>query len=634
MKYSDVCRALIADTKGTLKQLSQTQLEALIRRLDAAYFDNTPSVPDSVYDAVRKHYVQKYPDGKLVQKVGGRKAESTLPVPMASLNQLYQGTSALDAALQDGPWCITDKHDGQSIELVYTAKQGLTKVFTRGTATTGRDISYHIPYLNAPVVKADMVVRCEAQISDSAFAKYLHKDAGGQYVAARNAAGGMINNTVSSAAMRHLDLIALEILRGDGAGAPRSKQLQALRSLGFKIPVYKVMRKLTASQLPQILDDRIRASSYELDGIVCTLDKPYAHSGSQNPDHEFKFKINSEASMVNVVCTGVVYQKSKYGKLTPVATYEPTVLAGGATCTRATAFNGFFVENGYIKDKGGVKRPIGKGAVLKIVRSGSVIPYIVEVVKGARKPDLPKEFVRKGIDFYADKDSESRTRLITDFFKILGAKDFGPATVGALVEEGINLAAIVKYGSAVKQVCTDLVGPSKASIMEREIQKLKTDGAKLPALLQAVGQWYIKGMGVSKWELVLDYLPHSLSDLAAMSAAQVRSALAPCTQVKALARDLEQTPRIASQIIKLGIPVKKVRATSTVLANQVLLFTGFRDQELAQRCESAGAKMASGFSRNVTMVVAADIGATGGKLDKARAAGTKIISRTALEKML
>ena len=44
--------------------------------------------------------------------------------------------------------------------------------------------------------------------------------------------------------------------------------------------------------------------------------------------------------------------------------------------------------------------------------------------------------------------------------------------------------------------------------------------------------------------------------------------------------------------------------------------------------------MASGFSRNVTMVVAADTGATGGKLDKARAAGTKIISRTALEKML
>lgn len=107
-------------------------------------------------------------------------------------------------------------------------------------------------------------------------------------------------------------------------------------------------------------------------------DIEYVHSGSRNPVHEFKFKVNSEAQMVNVVCTGVVYQKSKYGKLTPVATYEPTVLAGGATCTRATAFNGFFVENGYLKDRGGVKRPIGKGAVLKIVRSGSVIPYIVE----------------------------------------------------------------------------------------------------------------------------------------------------------------------------------------------------------------------------------------------------------------
>ena len=38
----------------------------------------------------------------------------------------------------------------------------------------------------------------------------------------------------------------------------------------------------------------------------------------------------------------------------------------------------------YIQDN-----KIGKGSIIKIVRSGDVIPYIVEVVKPSKKPDMP-----------------------------------------------------------------------------------------------------------------------------------------------------------------------------------------------------------------------------------------------------
>ncbi|MCB6623720.1 hypothetical protein, partial [Mediterraneibacter sp. 210702-DFI.5.30] len=65
----------------------------------------------------------------------------------------------------------------------------------------------------------------------------------------------------------------------------------------------------------------------------------------------------------------------------------------------------------------GKPRPIGEGAVLKIVRSGKVIPYIQEIIKPAKKPMLPDvEYVEDGVDFrLVGKSTETTARLLSGF---------------------------------------------------------------------------------------------------------------------------------------------------------------------------------------------------------------------------
>ena len=74
----------------------------------------------------------------------------------------------------------------------------------------------------------------------------------------------------------------------------------------------------------------------------------------------------------------VVHQTSRTGRVSPVAELVPTKLSG-ATLSRATVHH-----YNMVKTNG-----VGPGAIIKLVRSGLVIPKIEAVIKRA-EPELPK----------------------------------------------------------------------------------------------------------------------------------------------------------------------------------------------------------------------------------------------------
>ena len=84
----------------------------------------------------------------------------------------------------------------------------------------------------------------------------------------------------------------------------------------------------------------------------------------------------------------------------------------------------------------------------------------------------------------------------------------------------------------------------------------------------------------------------------------------------------------------MGFIVKSVSTKKTKLTGQVVLMTGFRDSDLKERLLAAGAQVASSFTKTTTLVVASDVNGSSSKLDKARDAGIKVISKEELEKML
>lgn len=635
---------LIANPRGVLNAMDQAQIERLIKRLDKAFFTQDELVPDTVYDVIRRYYQKKFPDGSLTSKIGAKaKADQRLDVPMASLNQYQVGTAKLQSALTQGPFVLADKLDGLSVEVVY--ENGVpVRAFRRGDAEFGTDISHHIPSMRIPRrLPVDVVIRFEGIIRAQFFADKMHKDVGGDYRAARNAAVGLLGAKESSPHIKNIDMCAFEILRGPGAGQPKSKQFNQLLAWGFRVPEYKVVRALTEPQLIAYLEKRVKESPYEIDGIVVSRNIAYKHSGASNPKHEFKFKMNAEASMALTKCTGVVYQQSKFGALTPVVQFEPTMLGGGATCSKATGHNGFFITHGCLKDdyKAGMqKKPIGRGAVLKVVRSGSVIPYIVEVVRPAREPDLPTVPYRvDGVNFMAEGDIHKmdsvKVARITDFMTTVGIKDVGDKSIAKLIEEGAvtNLTQLIK---ADTKTLAPVIGVARARTLVAEIQRvLFLNGVRLELLYRALSPWYIEGMGETNWSKVLPRLPKTVLELSSIQPSAVETAISDVTAVKSLHKDIAKAvPAIAKVIIKMGFVVKAVSAKKTKLTGQVVLMTGFRDSDLKERLLAAGAQVASSFTKTTTLVVASDINGSSSKLDKARESGVKVISKEALEKML
>lgn len=646
-------RKLIADPLAFTKDLDQKKYEALIRRLDKAHFvDNDPTVPDSVYDIVRKNYKKRFPKGTLVNKVGAKGvADVPLVVPMSSLDQLYADTKVLAARLaKPVNYVLTDKLDGQSIELVYD--NGVpTVLMTRGDSSHGTDRSYHIPAISTIPkkipAKGRFIVRCEAIIEQGTFNKKMHKDVGGDYQAARNAAGGIINsNTSDKAKFRNVHFVAFEILEGSGSGKPLSSQLSALKKLGFRTP-HAVKAKagaLTEAKLIDYLDKRVAASPYEIDGIVVTEDVSYAHTGSSNPKHSFKFKMNTDSATALVIVESVEFQMSKFGALNPVIHYPPTKLAGGAMCRRATGHNGFYIEHGYLKGtkNPGPKKAIGPGAVLKICRSGSVIPYIMEVVRAAPKAALPTvPFKRVGVDFIFDGDHEElddvNSRRIADFFSNVGVRNLAQTTAAKVISQtkAVNLTRVLTASVAT---LAPAIGVAAARDLTQQIDNvLFTKGVRLEQLYSGLSAWYIEGMAEQNWAKVLPLLPADPSDIARMKEAEVRQHI---IEVSALKSKMKELPKaiiqIAKFIDKMGFEIKKYSAKKTKggLSGQVVVMTGFRDNALKERLLEAGATVVGSYTKSVTLVVASDPNDGGSKLQKARADGTKIISRAQLEKML
>lgn len=70
------------------------------------------------------------------------------------------------------------------------------------------------------------------------------------------------------------------------------------------------------------------------------------------------------------------------------------------------------------------------------------------------------------------------------------------------------------------------------------------------------------------------------------------------------------------------------------ISGQNVVFTGFRDPQLAQRVQAAGGRMQDNVTRQTTLVVGLTPNSESGKAHKARQVGADVISRQDLEAML
>ena len=153
---------------------------------------------------------------------------------------------------------------------------------------------------------------------------------------------------------------------------------------------------------------------------------------------QIAFKRNTETARVKVL--KVTPQTSRSGRVNPVAEIEPTRLSG-ALIQRVSVHH-----YNMVREKG-----VGPNAVIRLSRSGEVIPKIEEVIT-PRHPQIPENCPSCGFKLIWDNDfllcvnnmqcPAQITHSIGHFFKTLGNIDgFGPANINKMYKHDISTLA-------------------------------------------------------------------------------------------------------------------------------------------------------------------------------------------------
>ncbi len=422
------------------------------------------------------------------------------------------------------------------------------------------------------------------------------------------------------------DFVAYSIIH------PRYKQLEQYKLLekhGFKIPVNKMVTNLSSEILSKYLIERREQSIYDIDGIVVTDNSAiYEHpTNKDNPDFAFAFKMQMNDQIAIATVKSVIWNVSKDGYLKPKIEITPVELAG-TTITFATAFNAKYV----------VDNKLGEGAQVKIIRSGDVIPHILEVIKQAKIVQMPNEkyvWTDTDVDIYIEDTSDNKMvtiKSLTFFLKTINAKHISEGVVTKFVEAKIDTIEKILESEYSDFKLVDGIGEkSFQKIMDSIHEGIKN--AELQTLMAASGI-FGRGLGERKLKEILNKYPTIMSDK--LSNKELMNNILEVdgfsdTLATKFCENLNEFKIFfdnLSSIIDLSHMIaKKEIKKDNKYAGKIFVFSGFRDKELETMIVNNGGKVSSSVSKNTTYLIVADKNETSGKIKNAQDNNVPILSR-------
>jgi len=631
---------------SVLEQLSEDVLNGMLIETNKAYYTNidtdtnTPLLmSDNEYDIVKEFVERKYPKNTVVDQVGApaERNKVRLPFNMPSMDKIKPDTTVVETWKRKypGPYVISCKLDGVSGLYTTTGQGNVPKLYTRGNGTVGQDVSHFIPYLNLPAIP-NIVIRGEFIMSKATFTEKYQTT----FANPRNLVAGIINRQTIDEKIRDVHFVAYEVIV---PSAKPSEQMQELLRIGCETVQHEVTSAITNGSLSETLVDWRTNSPYEIDGIIVSDDRIYERTEG-NPDHAFAFKMVLSEQMAEAKVVDVIWTASKDGYLKPRVQIEPIRL-GGVTIEFATGFNAAFIET----------QRIGVGALIQLIRSGDVIPYIKSVITPAERPKMPQveyEWNATHVDIVLlDKATDSTVRIknIAGFFKDIEVDGLGEKNVERIFTAGFDtIPKIVhmtqadfftvdgfkeKTATKLREGIRDKL--AKASILtlmsasgafgrgfgERKIAPIMEEypnmlTSNLPNTLNVARVAIVKGMSKTSAQLFVNNIPTFLGLMTECGLTEKYNRTHTVTSISS-----EQPQHFVVATTAEPVQAQATNNTSHAphtLYKKSVVMSGTRDKTLTDLLKGVGATLGSAVSKNTFAVVTDDKEATTGKVSTAR----------------
>lgn len=362
------------------------------------YVLDDPDIDDFEYDKLMqevKSLEAEYPD--LVtplsptRRVGGYALTTfekvTHTVQMGSLQDVFGEDElyAFDNRVRQEVkpvYAVEPKIDGLSVSLEY--RDGVfVRGSTRGDGFIGEDITENLRTIRSIPLKITenlpfLEVRGEVYMPRKSFASLVaEQEENGEKIAKnpRNAAAGSLRQKDSAiTARRGLDIFVFNIQQIEGKEiTSHHESLEYLKKLGFKVVDDRLYDTIdgAVARIREIGAEK-KDYSYDTDGAVIKIDdfaqRDVLGSTSKVPKWAVAFKYPPEEKETKLL--EIEINVGRTGALTPVAIFEPVILAG-TTVSRASLHNQDIIS----------QLDVRMGDTIVVRKAGEIIPEVVRVAK-------------------------------------------------------------------------------------------------------------------------------------------------------------------------------------------------------------------------------------------------------------
>lgn len=665
------------------REIIENLRQELTRYNQEYHTDDSPTVPDSVYDSKYRELISlelQYPEyfdaNSPTQRVGGNalamfeKARHT--TPMLSLGNVFDVKEfiAFDALIPGDAveYYADPKYDGLAINLRY--EYGIfTQATTRGDGETGEIVTANVATIkNIPKClppgawPSVLEVRGEVVMPKAGFDEYNEAQlAAGKKTLAntRNGAAGALRTIDPAiAASRPLSFYAYGIGDlWDPLASKHSETMSLLQQWGFEVSCENelvVGIDACLDYYAKILDKRALLP-FSIDGVVFKVNDYNVQTElgfrTREPRWATAYKFPPEEVVTQLF--DVTFQVGRYGTITPVGHVIPVDVCG-VRVSNATLHN---FEDIARKD-------IRYHDFVVVVRAGDVVPKIAGVIKDRRPKGaseiLPpthcpscKSKLKRAVLVHQTKTKTKETMgthylclngwncpeqrlqrlrhfVCRDAFDIEGLAE---GTLDSLVNAGY-----VKYPHDIFKLTREkllkLEGFAEVSAdkLLAAINEKRT--VEFWRFLYSLG---IPNIGRTASKLLAKTIVSSTNtQLEALLLADDETLLAipdvgkkTVESIKGFFCDSENTRLVAELLVQVDIPTPIVTATTEELTGEVWVvtgtLTGLTRDEVKVFLESKGAKVTSGVTAKTSFVVAAPGGSTS-KIVKARELNVPVLT--------
>lgn len=619
---------------------------AAIKQADKAYYEkDNPLLPDTVYDELRKSYIDTYGPEDL-DYTPGAVSEGFQPfhhiIPISSLAKVKADEPEKLHAWREklSPIVLEPKYDGLTV--VAYPDGDAYKFVTRGSGTDGEVLPNFISkYEGGGQVldsKENHIIRGEVMLTKKAFERIreeqkVHGEEPFKNI--RNAAAGILRNKERSPYIDELTYICYDVVGWD---VSEKRKLDYIRnntpftatkcSNDFVIETPDAYIWEQAKKMYELVGEEL-----PLDGIVVKSQKDgsLAELGSTGHHNNNAVALKAVREIHETTLRDIEFSVGRT-KITPVAIFDPVEI-DGTEVTRASIHNKDYFD----------EMKLCKGDTVFIYKSNEIIPQIDSVVHNGGEPFVwPKDAVDgddvlvrdimhmvskpvldiKGLsEATARKLVESGTvKNRNDIFEltmqdIAKLEGLGEKSATKLVDQLQERKASITFPRFMRALCVPGIGAHVGKAVEKEFG----DGMMFFVILS---NWknYPREELREKLEAVDGIGPETARILTSKEFVEAFSSLVAHVTI--------EKPKEKEE--NLGWRASAFAGKNFVLTGKMPLTRSHYEEVI----KKAGGNVQSAVNSKTDFLVIADTNSTSTKARKARELGTELISPEQMETML